>query len=374
MTFFNRVVTVLTVLLGLALMAVSVYAARTAPAAAAGSSWSDEPMSDVAAAAVEGESLSTVLPAAEDVGVTADGVSPARDRPPLRFAAPDVAAAAGLNIGPGDDLSTGVPVWSVASVPGGLLGAGNLGPAEIPPDQLVVMRQIGGAFGIPWQLLAAIARVESDFGRNMATSSAGAIGYGQFMPPEWARYGAGGDPYNYRDALLAMARYLRVAGAPENIPEAVYAYNHSWEYVELVLSYATRYGYLSSPSQTGMIWPAFGPISSYFSPSHPLGIDIDLTSTPGAPVFAAHDGIVLFAGGDPCCSYGRYVIVDGGGGIVTLYAHLEVLNVRQGQSVPQGTALGSSGCTGNCTGAHLHFEVIIDGARRDPLAYLPGGY
>jgi murein DD-endopeptidase MepM/ murein hydrolase activator NlpD len=371
MNLFVRSIAVLTVLLGIALMAVSVYAAKTASVAAA-------EQADVDASGESGvisDAVSEVGTAVSTVFAEGDSAveQPEAARAPLRFAAPAVAAPAGLSMATGADLSTGARVWSVPSVRNGLFGVAGAGAHDVPPDQLVAMQQIGEAFGVPWQLLAAVAKVESDFGSNMATSSAGAIGYGQFLPQEWARYGAGGDPYNYRDALLAMARYLRVAGAPGDMAGAVYAYNHSWEYVELVLSYAAGYGYGASRSGASFIWPVFGPISSYFGPSHPLGIDIDQTAVPGAPVFAAHDGVVVFAGGDPCCSYGRYVIVAGGEDIATLYAHLDRIAVEQGQRVSQGTALGTSGCTGYCTGTHLHFEVIVAGARSDPLHYLPGG-
>src|SRR5204863_6866171 len=70
--------------------------------------------------------------------------------------------------------------------------------AEIPPDQLAAMRAAAATCGLPWQALAAVAKVESDFGRNMATSSAGAIGYGQFLPDTREAYGRGGDHYDYR--------------------------------------------------------------------------------------------------------------------------------------------------------------------------------
>jgi hypothetical protein len=273
----------------------------------------------------------------------------------------------------GSNLSSTVRVWAVPSIRNGFVGPRTGGTDDIPLDQLIVMQQVGAAFGLPWQVLAGIVRVESNFGRNMSTSSAGAIGYGQFMPEQWEIYGAGGDPYDYHDALVAMARYLIVAGAPENIPEAVHAYNHSWEYVELVLSFATMYGYGTAPGGAGLIWPALGPISSYFGPDHPLGIDIDQVATPHADILAAHSGVVVFAGGDPCCSYGNYVILSGSNGVTTLYAHFDVVTVRQGQTVERGTPLGIAGCTGHCTAPHLHFEVLVDGERVDPLAYLPGG-
>ena len=111
----------------------------------------------------------------------------------------------------------------------------------VPPEQLAVMREVSRTSGVPWELLAAIASVESDFGRNMATSSAGAIGYGQFLPSSWAAYGRGGNPYDYRDAIPAMARYLLDHGAPADLPRAVYAYNHDWDYVALVLGRAAHY-------------------------------------------------------------------------------------------------------------------------------------
>jgi murein DD-endopeptidase MepM/ murein hydrolase activator NlpD len=117
-----------------------------------------------------------------------------------------------------------------------------------------------------------------------------------------------------------------------------------------------------------LTWPASGAITSEFGPSHPLGIDIGQWS--GA-VRAASDGVVYFAGGDACCSYGRFVVIDGADGVRTLYAHLETLAVKTGDRVKAGQALGEVGCTGACHGAHLHFEVIDSGVRRDPLTYLP---
>jgi len=77
--------------------------------------------------------------------------------------------------------------------------------------------------GVPWQLLAAIARVESDFGRNMTTSTAGAIGYGQFLPNSWQAFGSDGNAYDYRDALPAIALYLCQAGLPRDPRAALFA-------------------------------------------------------------------------------------------------------------------------------------------------------
>jgi membrane-bound lytic murein transglycosylase B len=124
------------------------------------------------------------------------------------------------------------------------LALGN--PGEIPSEQLTLMRQVAAATGVPWQVLAAIAKIESDFGRNMATSPAGAIGYGQFQPSTWAAYGNGGDPYDFHDAIPAMGRYLQAAGAPAHLRQAIWAYNHANWYVDLVLTQARAYGYSAS--------------------------------------------------------------------------------------------------------------------------------
>ena len=144
-----------------------------------------------------------------------------------------------------------------------LFGFGGGDPSAlpaVPPDHLVVMQDVGDATGIPWALLAAIASVESGFGANMSTSWAGAIGYGQFLPSSWAAFGEGGDPYDYRDVIPAMARYLLAAGAPADLPNAVYAYNHSWEYVSLVLGRMSAYATLGpDPARAVLIPTAVAP-------------------------------------------------------------------------------------------------------------------
>jgi murein DD-endopeptidase MepM/ murein hydrolase activator NlpD len=124
-------------------------------------------------------------------------------------------------------------------------------------------------------------------------------------------------------------------------------------------------------SSAGFIWPTGGPISSYFGPGHPLGIDIDLYAAPNAPIAAAAAGTVTFAGGNSCCSYGLYVVVDHGNGYTTLYAHLSKISVSVGQSVKQGAVLGAGGRTGYSTGNHLHFEVHQNGSIINPMRVLP---
>jgi murein DD-endopeptidase MepM/ murein hydrolase activator NlpD len=127
----------------------------------------------------------------------------------------------------------------------------------------------------------------------------------------------------------------------------------------------------SEPSSDGFIWPVSGPISSYFGPSHPLGIDIDQFNNPGGAIVAAASGVVTFAGGNSCCSYGLYVVINHQNGFETLYAHMASMTVSQGEYVEQGEVIGYVGLTGYTTGYHLHFEVHRNGVIVNPLSYLP---
>jgi murein DD-endopeptidase MepM/ murein hydrolase activator NlpD len=111
-----------------------------------------------------------------------------------------------------------------------------------------VWHQAGATYGIPWQVLAAINRVESNFGRNMGPSSAGAVGWMQFMPDTWLRWGTDGDgdgiadPWNPYDAVYSAARYLAAAGGTVDISRGIFAYNHADWYVREVLELAGIYG------------------------------------------------------------------------------------------------------------------------------------
>jgi murein DD-endopeptidase MepM/ murein hydrolase activator NlpD len=127
----------------------------------------------------------------------------------------------------------------------------------------------------------------------------------------------------------------------------------------------------AAPSSSGFIWPVYGNVSSYFSSSHPLGIDIDQFRSPGAPIHAAASGLITFAGGQSCCSYGLYVVINHQNGFETLYAHMASFAVSQGEYVNQGDVIGYVGLTGRTTGYHLHFEVHLNGAVVNPLNYLP---
>jgi murein DD-endopeptidase MepM/ murein hydrolase activator NlpD len=106
----------------------------------------------------------------------------------------------------------------------------------------------GATYGIPWQVLAAINKIESNFGGNMGPSSAGAVGWMQFMPSTWLRWGVDADgdgiadPWNAADAIFSAARYLAAAGGQSDISRSVFAYNHADWYVREVLDLANVYG------------------------------------------------------------------------------------------------------------------------------------
>jgi membrane-bound lytic murein transglycosylase B len=108
-----------------------------------------------------------------------------------------------------------------------------------PATLLAYFKSAQSRYRVPWQYLAAIELIESDFGRVVGLSTAGAEGPMQFMPATWAEYGTG-SVSNQRDAIFAAARYLVTNGAPADMAGAVYHYNLSRDYVAAVRAYADR--------------------------------------------------------------------------------------------------------------------------------------
>jgi transglycosylase-like protein with SLT domain len=179
---------------------------------------------------------------------------------------------------------------------------------SIPPFLLPIYQAAGAAYGIPWQVLAAINEVETDYGRDLNVSSAGAEGWMQFLPSTWGQYGVDvnndgfQDPYNPADAIFAAARYLKAAGGDTDIKRAVFAYNHSPAYVNSVLLRARLLGG-TPPELLGAItgltearFPVFAaahysdgfPTTEGPSPHAVAGTTI--YSQDGAPAIAVQDG------------------------------------------------------------------------------------
>ncbi len=217
---------------------------------------------------------------------------------------------------------------------------------QIPPFLLPIFQAAGTAYGIPWQVLAAINEVETDYGRDLSISSAGAEGWMQFLPSEWTQYGvdANGDgfedPYNPADAIFAAARYLQAAGGNTDIKAAIYSYNHSQAYVESVLLRAQLLA--GTPSEllgaiTGLTEARF-PVhaASHYSDGFPTVsgttgaaqtlVGTTIYSQQGAPVIAVQDGEIVQVGDSP--SLGNFVALRDAYGNTYVYAELgEVASV-----------------------------------------------
>jgi hypothetical protein len=122
-----------------------------------------------------------------------------------------------------------------------VLPAFSLADFPVPAELLPLFQAAGAEYGVPWQVLAAINEIETAYGRNAHMSTAGAVGFMQFLPSTWARWGrdADGDrrrdPRNPADAVFSAARYLHAAGARDDLARAIFAYNHADWYVEQVL-------------------------------------------------------------------------------------------------------------------------------------------
>jgi murein DD-endopeptidase MepM/ murein hydrolase activator NlpD len=134
-------------------------------------------------------------------------------------------------------------------------------------------------------------------------------------------------------------------------------------------------GTIAPPGSGQLLFPANGPITSGFGYRvHPIfgstrmHTGIDISAPYGAPVWAADSGTVAFVG--TMSGYGNTVVVDHGGGLATTYNHLSTFFVGGGQRVERGSEIAAVGCTGYCTGPHLHFEVRVNGTPVDPLPYL----
>ena len=134
----------------------------------------------------------------------------------------------------------------------------------------------------------------------------------------------------------------------------------------------TRFGNITPDAGTvsalgSFIWPASGGITQGYSFFHKA---IDIANRGAGPILAADAGLVTTAGWIDSSGYGNRVVIDHGNGYVTLYAHLSIVQVVNGQRVKRGDVLGQMGSTGRSTGIHLHFEIRQGGALLNPLSFL----
>ncbi|MDQ6796406.1 MAG: M23 family metallopeptidase [Actinomycetota bacterium] len=123
-------------------------------------------------------------------------------------------------------------------------------------------------------------------------------------------------------------------------------------------------------SSYGLIWPAEGSVTSPFGFRWGrMHTGIDIGADTGTPIRAAKAGTVVSSGNDGG-GYGLLTVVDHGGGLTTLYAHQSQSAVSGGTSVAQGQVIGYVGCSGHCTGPHLHFETRVGGNPENPAGFL----
>ena len=240
---------------------------------------------------------------------------------------------------PGPSRATGVPNFVIRKF-------------RVPVFLLPIYQAAGIQYGIRWEVLAAINEIETDYGRNLNVSSAGALGWMQFMPATWRMYGTDAnkdgrkDPYNPVDAIFAAARYLKAAGYEKDVRRAIFAYNHADWYVDSVMLRARLIAGVPADlvgSLTGLTEGRF-PVYARARYADDLnereatrrvrrgqnaanvveGSDdrrgIEIFSREGAPVVAVNDGVIKKVGRSK--RLGRYITLQDVYGNRYTYAHL----------------------------------------------------
>ena len=241
---------------------------------------------------------------------------------------------------------------------------------QVPIFLLSIYQAAGIQYGIHWQVLAAINEIETDYGRNLNVSSAGALGWMQFLPSTWRAYGVDAnkdgkkDPYNPVDAIFAAARYLNAAGYEESVRRAIFAYNHADWYVDSVLLRATRIKQMPDDlvsSLTGLTEGRF-PVAArarYADDLSELEAErrfqrgenaanvvedsitrrgIDIFAREDSPVVAVNDGVIKKIGSNK--RLGRHIVLQDVYGNRFTYARLG--SVSKSYPVPKEEATAST--------------------------------
>jgi soluble lytic murein transglycosylase-like protein len=265
-----------------------------------------------------------------------------RERPRKRRALPDSGP-------PASNGAAGLPALTFnAPSPARAVPNVLLDRFPIPPFLLPIYQAAAVEYDVPWQILAAINEIETDYGRNLNVSSAGAQGWMQFMPASWKAYGvdANGDgrkdPYNPADAIFAAARYLKAAGAKDDLRRAIFAYNHANWYVESVMLRAKLVRALPGDlvdALTGLTqgrFPVAGRARYPKKGGSEKGILIDVRED--APVIAVNDGVVKRYGRSK--RLGLHLVLEDAHGNRYTYAHLR--SVARSFPAPRGRRPGEA--------------------------------
>jgi Transglycosylase SLT domain len=237
--------------------------------------------------------------------------------PPAPPTTPPAPTAPGfIDALPGPSTATGVPNFIIRKF-------------RVPPFLLPIYQAAGIEYGIRWEILAAINEIETDYGRNLNVSSAGAVGWMQFMPSTWAAYGTDAnkdgrkDPYNPVDAIFAAARYLKAANYENDVRAAIWAYNHADWYVDSVLLRARLIAGVPADligSLTGLTEGRF-PVYARARYADTTGRSLRIFSRPDAPIVAVNDGVVRRIGRNE--KLGRFVVLEDPYGNRFTYAGLD---------------------------------------------------
>jgi hypothetical protein len=260
---------------------------------------------------------------------------------------------------------------------------------RIPPFLLPIYQAAGIEYGVRWEVLAAINEIETDYGRNLNVSTAGAVGWMQFLPSTWKRWGVDAnhdgkkDPYNPVDAIFAAARYLKAARADQDVRQAIFAYNHADWYVDSVLMRARLIGGLPADlvgSLTGLTqghFPVYAkaryadditerdvhkrikkgnaavPVNS-----SPTRRGINIFAKPGSPVIAVQDGKIVRMGHTK--RLGKFIQLRDVYGNTYTYAHLKKLSLAY--PVPKEKTVSK---------AQVNKELHLTKPKRDPEPTAP---
>jgi hypothetical protein len=299
-----------------------------------------------------------------------------------------------VDVLPGPSMATGVPNFIIRKF-------------RVPPFLLPIYQAAGIEYGVRWEVLAAINEIETDYGRNLNVSSAGALGWMQFMPSSWRQYGVDAnkdgrkDPYNPVDAIFAAARYLKAAGYEHDVRRAIFAYNHADWYVDSVLLRARLIAGVPADligSLTGLTEARFpvrararyaddlaerkfltrvnrGENAARVIESDDSRRSIDIFTSTGAPVVAVNDGVIERAGRNR--TLGRHVVLEDVYGNRYTYAGLGRTSARSkvGARVRGGVVLGRVGATADGGAPHVEFSIRPAGRgapRIDPKPILDG--
>ena len=302
--------------------------------------------------------------------------APAKPRLRTRGGAPTRSNPGFFEATPGPASITGVPNFAIRQF-------------QVPIFLLPIYQAAGIEYGIRWEVLASINKIETNFGRNLNVSSAGALGWMQFMPATWRQYGVDGnkdgrkDPYNPVDAIFAAARYLKASGGDTNLKKAIFAYNRADWYVDMVMVQARLIaGYPPElvGSLTGLTEARF-PV--YAKARYADDLDekdfrkkfrrgqnaanviedradrdgIEIFARKGAPVIAVNDGVIRKVGRSK--RLGRYIVLEDVYGNRFTYARLG--RVSKLYPVPKGDAGNKEGAT----------KTVFATPRKDPKPTRP---